>query len=125
MAVVTDWNKYPNFTEQEMSCSHTGKCEIDEAFMDKLQTLRTVYGKPMYVTSGYRDPTHPLEARKSKPGDHAKGVAVDIHVFGQDALDLLRYALEYGFNRIGVNQKGAWGGRFIHLGLGTPAMWSY
>jgi len=48
-----DWN-YPNFTRAEMACQHCGAEGIQPALMDKLQELRTAYGKPMRITSGYR-----------------------------------------------------------------------
>ena len=95
--------------------------------MGKLQALRTAYGKPMRITSGYRCPQHPIEAKKAAPGSHASGCAVDIGVDGQDAYRLLKLAFVAGFNGIGVNQKGA--GRFIHLdtleSAPRPNVWSY
>jgi uncharacterized protein YcbK (DUF882 family) len=124
-----DWSLYPNFTEAEMRCKHTGKCEMRPVFMQRLQHLRSVYGAPMTVTSGYRDRTHPEEAKKAQPGAHTTGRAVDIAVRGADAVKLLRLALEFGFTGIGIQQKGE--GRFIHLddisdgSLPRPGLWSY
>ena len=99
-------------------------------FMEKLQALRTEYGKPMTVTSGYRHPTHPAEAHKDTPGAHASGRAADIAVQGGDALKVIELALKHGFTGIGVNQKG--NKRFIHLddlkheaGRPRPWVWSY
>jgi len=124
---MINWDNYPNFSEAEFKCSHTGKCEMDEAFMDALQTLRTIYDKPMTITSGYRDPTHPIEAKKDKPGAHATGRAADIACDGQAAYDIMQIAFELGFTGIGVSQKG--NGRFIHLdtieGGPRPNVWSY
>jgi len=125
---VLDWSKYPNFSESEFRCRHTGKCEMRPEFLAVLQAIRTEYGKPMRITSGYRDRTHPAEARKSTTGAHVLGVAADIAVEGSDALRVVELALKHGIKRIGVQQKG--GGRFIHLdiggpGLPSPAMWSY
>jgi uncharacterized protein YcbK (DUF882 family) len=125
-----DWAKYPNFAEYEFTCKHTGKNGMQEGFMDRLQALRTAYGKPMKVTSGYRDRSHPMEAVKAVPGAHSSGQAVDLAVGGQDALKIIRLALDLGFTGVGVNQKGF--GRFIHLDdlpaggrLPRPAIWSY
>ncbi len=121
-----NWSNYPNFTEDEFRCKHTGKCEMRPEFMEKLQQLRTLYGKPMRVTSGYRDRTHPAEVNKPTTGEHSTGCAADIAVEGHDALRLVRLALELGFPRIGVQQKG--GGRFIHLGTNPnfpSTIWSY
>ena len=124
---MLNWDNYPNFSEAEFACSHTGTCEMQEHFMDTLQELRTIYAKPMPITSGYRSPEHPIEARKNKPGTHATGLAADIACSGQDAYDILQIAFELGFSGIGVQQKGS--GRFIHLDMWEdgprPNVWSY
>ena len=122
-----DWKLYPNFKAEEFNCSHCGKNEMKPEFLSKLQALRMAYGKPMRITSGYRCPEHPIEARKEKPGSHAAGYAADIAVTGEQALRVIEVALRHGIKRIGVNQKG--GGRFIHLDTDpdrpSPAIWSY
>lgn len=124
-----DWKQYPNFTEAEFRCKHTGRCAMHPDFMARLQRLRMAYGAPMIVTSGYRDPSHPEEAKKASPGAHSTGRAADIAVRGADAVKLLRLALELGFTGIGIAQKGA--SRFIHLddvadgSLPRPGIWSY
>ena len=126
--MITNWDRYPNFGRDEFACSHTGECDMDAEFMDALQELRIAFGKPMTITSGYRCPWHPIEARKAKPGSHASGCAADIAVSRGDAVELLRYALQDGrFTGFGVQQKG--GGKFIHLDTLTttnrPMIWSY
>lgn len=126
-----DWSKYPNFSKSEFDCKHTGKNEMQHEFMTKLQELRTSYGKSMRITSGYRDYTHPVEAKKpNKNGSHPTGLAADIAVERGDAYQLLKLALQLGFTGIGIQQKG--GGRFIHLDtIGDnalqprPTIWSY
>lgn len=127
---VTDWGLYPNFTEDEFRCRHTGLCEMQAEFMELLQAIRRAYGKPMVISSGYRHPSHPTEARKAHTtGEHTRGTCCDVAVSGPDALRLVEIALSFGVSRIGVNQKGN-AGRFIHLGIGgpglpAPALWSY
>lgn len=125
-----NWTDYPNFAAYEFDCSHTGDNEMKQDFMRRLQAIRTEYGKPMSVTSGYRSPEHPIEARKSAPGAHASGRAADIAVSGGDALRVIELALKHGMTGIGVNQKG--NGRFIHLddlehedNRPRPWVWSY
>ena len=124
---MIDWSRYQNFSAKEFDCSHCGKNEMQPDFLQKLQALRSVYGKSMRVTSGYRCPEHPIEAKKAKPGAHASGCACDIGIDGADAHRLLKLAFAAGFTGIGVQQKGS--GRFIHLdtlegGL-RPNVWSY
>lgn len=122
-----DWSKYPNFSEAELRCSETGECKMQADFMRRLQALREEYGKPMAITSGYRSPQHSIEASKAQPGTHARGIAVDIAVSGQDCYELMNLAVKHGFTGIGVAQKGA--GRFLHIdtfkGGPRPNVWSY
>lgn len=132
MNIVTDWSEFQNFTRDEFKCSFTGKCYMNLEFMQMLQALRTSYGKPMIISSGYRDEMHPVERRKIKLGEHSIGKAADIVCHGAEAYEILSYALSMGFKRIGVSQKGEHGKRFIHLGIGddtdgltSPTIWSY
>ena len=124
---MSDWSNYPNFKESEFACKHTGRCNMHPEFMERLQKLRTLYDKPMRISSGYRDPTHPIEARKAQPGFHTTGRAADIAIRGADALKLLTIALQVGFTGVGVQQKG--GSRFLHLddikSSLRPNIWSY
>ena len=124
---------YKYFTDDELRC-HCGCNEqkMDEGFMERLIALRESYGKPMVISSAYRCPEHPIERSKRTLGPHTTGMAVDVQVFGENALELLRMALEVGFYGIGVSQSGARKNRFIHLdtapqveGRQRPWIWSY
>jgi uncharacterized protein YcbK (DUF882 family) len=126
-----DWNLYPNFSKSEFDCKHTGKNEMKHSFMDRLQALRDAYGKPMVVSSGFRDYTHPVEVKKPKKnGAHPTGLAVDIKIARAEAYELIGLAIKMGFTGIGINQRG--GSRFIHLDTiessplqPRPTVWSY
>jgi uncharacterized protein YcbK (DUF882 family) len=125
-----NWNKYPNFTASEFACRHTGKSGMEAGFMERLQGLRTDFGKPMVISSGYRHDSHPIEAAKLQPGPHTTGRACDVSVHGGDALELIALAVKHGFTGVGVNQKGS--SRFIHLDdlphepdRPRPWAWSY
>lgn len=121
-------HRWPHFSHAELACRHTGRCFLDPDFMDSLQALRISFDRPMVVSSGYRAPEHPIEAAKVRPGTHAQGVAVDIKVHGQDALDLVALAYTSGFKRIGLNQRGHALLRFVHLDRAPDrpaALWTY
>ena len=119
------------FSIDEMKCSHCGDCQMDVEFMDALDSLREAYGKPLAVTSGYRCPEHPIEARKARAGAHSTGKAIDLAVERGDAYEVLEIAMGMGvFTGIGIQQKGS--GRFIHLDAceepemsPRPTVWSY
>ena len=123
-------NNWKYFTEDEVKCKHTGLCEMDDDFMQKLDIIREEVGVPFIVTSAYRDKTHPIEAKKKTPGAHASGKAIDILIRGKDALNLIEVALKHGITGLGVKQHGD--SRFIHLDTldaqpsrPRPHIWSY
>lgn len=124
---------WPNFSYAELRCK-CGLCgsdgaEMDPAFMDAVQQLRTLYGQPMVISSAYRCRQHPVEARKAKAGAHSTGAALDIACSGAAAVTILRLAMTLPFTGIGIQQKGS--GRFIHLDMAPasllprPMIWSY
>jgi zinc D-Ala-D-Ala carboxypeptidase len=121
-----NWNNYPNFKREEFSCKHTGLNEMKPEFMKKLQELRTAYGKALHINSGYRHPTHPVEARKGHAnGEHTKGLCCDVRVTNSsERFAILKLAFEVGFTRIGFHNG------FIHLGVGDGTLpnnvfWDY
>jgi zinc D-Ala-D-Ala carboxypeptidase len=87
-----------------------------------LDYLRSLYGKPLKITSGYRDVSHPIEAKKSKGGTHTQGIAADIYIDNSvDRRIIVDLALALGFKGIGIADN------FIHLDIRrtTPVMWLY
>jgi len=124
---MLDWDKYPNFTKEEFDCSETNCNQMVHSFMALLQQLRDELGEPIRITSGYRDPRHSVEASKSAPGVHTRGLACDIACDGQQAYKIIQIAIKLGFTGIGVKQSGH--GRFVHLdtytGSPRPNIWSY
>lgn len=127
-----DYSKWPKFTKEELICKHTGLENPNvngfTKLMDKVSLLRKRMGVTFNVTSAYRHPTHPVEANKATPGQHTIA-AIDINL-GNPALyyDLVYYALDQGFTGIGINCKGAYKNRYVHLDLRPykdRAIWSY
>jgi uncharacterized protein YcbK (DUF882 family) len=110
------------FKLSDFDCQETGNNEMSEEFLEKLDDLRHVCGFPFIITSGYRDPSHSIEARKAKAGTHARGIASDIRINnGNEAYDIIKNAQSMGFNGIGLAKS------FIHLDIrqGMPVIWSY
>lgn len=126
---MADW-KY--FTERELQCRGSGECNMDEGFMEKLILLREDFGKPLVVTSGYRSKDYNISINGSQNSAHLYGRAVDVLINGTEAYRLVKMALDRGFTGLGVSQKGAMQGRFIHLDdmpssdkHTRPLIWSY
>ena len=138
--LVWDPKRWPNFTnklgepESWMICKETGLLCMNPVFLDKLQDFRVNwFPYPMIGTSGYRHPSHPVEARKTNgPGAHSTGRAADFAVSYLLAFKFAEAAFKSNlFTGIGINQKGS--GRFIHLDdidegwekIPRPRIWSY
>jgi uncharacterized protein YcbK (DUF882 family) len=98
-------------------------------FLERLDTLRLAYGRPLLLTSAYRCPDHNARvAATGRAGPHTTGRAVDVRVGGVHAVMLLHLALGLGFSGIGVYQQGEMGSRFLHLDdltatVGQPRPW--
>ena len=111
------------FTESEFNEFE----KMNPELLEKLDQLREAYGYPIKLTSTYRSPDHPLEAKKAKPGEHAYGAAVDIACVGGEAtFKLVKAAIEVGFTRIGISRKN----NFVHVGIGYDGappitIWTY
>ena len=128
MMHLVNWDEIQYFKKEEFNCTHTGNNLMEHNFMMKLDMLRKSINRPLVISSGFRDETHPVEVRKTKPGMHTKGIACDILANHKHALDIIKIALDIGFMGIGVNQKGNYDGRFIHVDLReseSPILWSY
>lgn len=111
------------FRLEEFNCTHTNLNEMDHEFLEKLDELRERVGFPFIITSGYRDATHPAEARKAEPGTgtHCQGIAADIAVSnGFERMNIVHEAIKMGFS-IGVART------FVHVDdrKTTPVMWTY
>jgi zinc D-Ala-D-Ala carboxypeptidase len=103
-------------------------------FMDQVETLRVMYGKPLRVTSAARCPEYNAKVSSTgRTGPHTTGRAIDFAVSGSDAFKLLALALSMpGFSGIGVQQKGPHASRFLHFddltntpGQPRPFIWGY
>lgn len=126
---MTDYGN--NFKESEFAC----KCgcntpvDMDQIFMDRLNALRQLYKRPIKISSGYRCPKHnDRVSTTGLVGPHTTRKAADILCSGTDAYEIVKYAIQVGFPRIGVKQSGDFMSRFIHLDTLTtnsPWIWTY
>jgi len=114
--------EFKYFSRDEFKCSETGNNEIQDEFIHALDKLREECGFPFAITSGYRDPSHSVEAKKEKAGQHTLGIAADIAVAGgAQRFMIVSKALELGFSGIGVAKT------FVHVDTRTtdPMLWCY
>tara|TARA_R100000951_G_scaffold40345_1_gene34193 strand:- start:333 stop:677 length:345 start_codon:yes stop_codon:yes gene_type:complete len=110
------------FELSEFDCQETGCNRMENEFIDALDELREACGFSFTITSGYRDPSHSIEAKKSTPGTHAQGIAADIKVTGgAQRMAIVEQAVKLGFTGIGVAKS------FVHVDkrTTTPVLWCY
>jgi len=116
------------FKLEEFACRcGCGQNKIDHQFVTKLDWLRGELGFPLAINSGYRCPEHNAAVSSTGlTGPHTTGLASDVRIAGEPAWELLEQAFKMKFRGIGVNQKGEWPQRYIHLDiLDRKRVWSY
>jgi len=104
------WN---HFTLEELRCPHCGEMHMNDLFMKKIVALREVTEITMPVTSGYRCIYYDNEIGGA--GVHPTGHGLDIQLSGSNADKIITLAPAFGMTGRGIDQKGAWDQRFIHL----------
>lgn len=124
---------FPYFTKQEMACRcGCGLLPLD-SFMEVMVTLREETGFKWLITSGARCEEYNLKITGKRVDPHSLRVALDTAVYLDKAYNLLSVAFRHQIYGIGINQKGKFTSRFIHLdmvkpgtpGFNRPLPWSY
>lgn len=113
-----------NFKQSELVCPCCGMCKMNPIFVDRLQVLRDLYGKPITIVSGYRCPQHNRKVRGSPKSDHLRGEAVDIRVYDKNSSELYRLrelSFKLEFNGIGIGKN------HFHIGIRSnkTSSWNY
>lgn len=106
----------PNFTQGELCKGHPG-CVLDDEFLDRLQALRERVGRPVVVTSGYRDPAYNAQVGGVPDSLHVHGKAADIKVAGLTPEQVADAARAVGFRGVGVYD------RHCHVDVGQRREW--
>ena len=111
------------FSDNEMRCKcGCGQVKMDPDFMDFLDSVRELLGRPMIVTSGYRCPSH--NAAVNGGPEHPNGMAADI----KTPNNYYRYELVEAARICGCKRIG-FGKTFTHLGmddtLPNGVYWTY
>lgn len=102
-----------HFEEEEFACQcgcGKGFAEMDEDFVERLDTARDIADTSFVLTSAYRCEPHNRAVGGKDTSSHVKGLAVDIKTSDSRSRALILGALmDAGFNRIGID------GEFIHV----------
>lgn len=110
-----------NFRISEFHCKGS-TCGCTQTLHDPqlsayLQQIRDHFGKPVYITSGYRCPVHNAAVGGSSSSKHASGQAADFYISGVDPLTIAQYAESIGI--LGIGQYEADYGNFVHIDTRT------
>ena len=104
-----------HFSESEMSCHHCGQLPaggISGVLLDGLERLRTIVGKPIYVTNAYRCPEHNAAVGVVSNSQHVQGTAADIYVDGMGVWELANICKQI-FDGVGEY----YGQEFVHVDM--------
>jgi len=97
---------------------------MSKELLHMLDAARKIYGKSMYITSGFRTESHNKKVGGVKSSSHLKGLASDIACLESiNRFEMLKALLEVGFKRIGIAST------FIHVDIDKDksqnVIWTY
>ena len=101
----------PHFNLSEFACPCCRRIMLHPLLLEKLEKLRKIIEKPMYITSGYRCFEYNRKVGGVANSYHCIGLAADIKVKDINLIELLGYAEEIDFAGIGLYEKK----NFLHL----------
>lgn len=93
-SVKKQGNKYlsDHFKVAEFKCKDgTDTVYIDSDLIDMLEKVRNHFGKPVYITSGYRTESYNKRVGGATNSYHKKGMASDIQVSGISSDKVYQY----------------------------------
>jgi len=110
---------WPNFSPNELASRGNGSLKVDIDAIHKLQVMRDIVGRPMTITSAYRDPRHNARVGGAPRSMHKQGRAFDIALRGHNKEQLKQAAEEAGFGGIAFARS------FMHVDNGRKRTWEY
>lgn len=108
-----------NFTAREFACKHCNATKIDDKLITYVQKIRTHFGKPVIINSGYRCVTHNKNVGGTSGSYHLKGMAADIVVKDVAPAEVAKYAESIGILGIGLYDT------FVHIDTRTSKSFWY
>lgn len=115
---VKEW-PFKYFKPAELASKGDGSILVDMDAIARLESMREMVGKPLKITSGYRDPIHNAKVGGAPLSMHKFGRAFDISLAGHDANQLEACAKRAGFGGIAKAKT------FIHVDTGRVRTWTY
>lgn len=121
MDIINDIKIAEYFSLYEFDCPCCRRVMLSPDLLARLNHLRRVLNRPIYVNSGYRCKKENRRAGGAPGSYHLLGMAADIHAGDFLLSELLLYAQEIEFNGIGFYEKI----NFLHLDIrpGPKRFW--
>ena len=101
----------PHFNLSEFACPCCKRVMLHPLLLEKLEKLRKIIERPIYITSGYRCFAYNRKVGGVANSYHLIGLAADIKVKDINLMEFLAYAEEIDFSGIGFYEKK----NFLHL----------
>lgn len=100
-------DKKTNFRVKEFKCNDgSDQILIDDELVEKLQVIRSYYGRAVIINSGYRTPAYNKKIGGATNSQHCLGKACDIHLNGIKPTELFEFAKKIGFTGVGLYSWG-------------------
>jgi len=121
MSLINSIKIAEHFLLSEFECPCCNRVMVSPDLLRKLEVLRMLVSRPIYISSGYRCNKENIKVGGVKNSYHKIGLAVDVYVKDYFLSDLLFHAQELGFNGIGFYEKE----NFLHLDVrsGQKRFW--
>ena len=98
-----------HFSREEFACNcGCGFDTVDSELLKVLETIRTHFNKPIFITSGCRCEEHNASVSGSENSQHLVGRAADIYISGTDVGDIALYAANLLDDHGGVGEYSSW-----------------
>lgn len=112
--------KKTNFKVKEFACKDgSDLVKVDDELVEKLQIMRSYFGSPITINSGYRTKAHNTKVGGSPNSQHLLGKAADIVVKGRTPKIVGEFAKKIGFTGVGIYKD------FVHVDTRpTPSYWN-
>ena len=98
--MINDIRVSPHFKLREFQCRCCGAVKLCPKLLLKLEALRSAWGGPLIITSGYRCPLRNKAVGGAAASYHLRGMAADISASPREQQFLKEIALKIVFTEI-------------------------
>ena len=114
-----------HFSRSEFACPCCRVVKVRPKIFNALEDLRSLLGRPIVVTSGYRCPNRNAEVAGENNSQHLLGIAADIVVEGYTPQEISAYAEEIAaFQNGGIGVYPSRGFTHLNVRPNGPARWT-